>query len=318
MEAGNNEIIKVFAGSDRSQLIAFKALEHSIKRNTKRQVECRQIDNTMMPKCRSIINAPYTNFSFARFGIPSFTGYKGKGIYVDADMLVMTDIAELWEIPFDGAKVLLLEQPESELHKKQSKKRKQTAVMVLNCEKLTDWKPEKIIGDLGIKYDRTALMSLHILPENEINESIPTTWNCMDWYEEGVSNLVHYTHIETQPWVYPLHKHRQVWMDELKMMLEDGTVDEAFLRREIKLGYVRPSLLVELGFENMPAGKNSLSGEELLKIDAESGFIMHAEMVERHEKRMKHIKRAGEKTKHGKWRLNIVAFARKQLKRKAA
>ncbi len=269
-----NEVIKVFVGCDRSQLIAFKALEHSIKRNTKHNVECVMIDNSMMPVCQSTANQPYTNFSFARFGIPSFTGYQGRAIYLDADMLAMEDIAELWAMAFNGAKILLLEQPNDEIRQKQSKRRKQTAVMMLDCSRLNEWVPEKIIGDLGKVYDRTALMSLEIMSENEINESIPALWNCMDWYESGRSNLVHYTKIETQPWVYPLHKFGDLWMKEIKLMLAAGEINEEFIRGEVALGFVRPSLLAELGFENSPM--------PLVEIDKAKNYQMHKEMLLRH------------------------------------
>lgn len=275
----NNDVIKIFVGADRSQLLAFKVLEHSIKRNTSQQVKCRAIDNSMMPECKSKTNLPYTNFSFARFGIPSFAGYQGKAIYLDADMLVLADIADLWSLDFAGAKILTLEQPREDLQQKQSKKRKQTAVMMLDCEALKDWVPEEIIGNLGKKYDRTKLMSLDIFPQRKIKEIIPTVWNCMDWYEEGVSKLVHYTKIETQPWVYPKHPCGNLWLNELRLMLKDGKIEESFIRQEVALGYIRPSILIELGFVNGNAA-------DLLSHDAALNFQMHKEMLAR-EKRVK-------------------------------
>ena len=283
------EPIRVFVGCDRSQLIAFKVLEHSIQRRTNRPVICKQIDNTMMPETTSPADTPYTNFSFARFGIPSFTDYQGKGIYMDADMVVMTDIATLWDTPFNGAKVLLLEQANEKFKKRQSKNSpRQTAVMLLDCSRLTDWRPEMLIGNLGKAYNRDTLMRLQFMPNSDVREILPITWNCMDWYEEGLTKNIHYTRIETQPWVSPLHPYSNVWMDELKRMLADGSMDEAFIRKEVAIGFVRPSLLVELGFESWPVGKPQTSGT-LLGVDEQAGYKMHDEMIVRETKRHKRL-----------------------------
>ncbi len=48
-------------------------------------------------------NRGRTGFSFSRFQIPKLAGYKGRALYLDADMQVFGDIAELWDIPFDDA-----------------------------------------------------------------------------------------------------------------------------------------------------------------------------------------------------------------------
>ncbi|MBM4264570.1 MAG: hypothetical protein FJ145_24490 [Deltaproteobacteria bacterium] len=55
-----------------------------------------------LPKDRE--NQPRTGFSFSRFLIPSLCQYRGKAIYLDADMLVFDDIAKLWDYPLASAK----------------------------------------------------------------------------------------------------------------------------------------------------------------------------------------------------------------------
>lgn len=43
-----------------------------------------------------------TPFSALRWGIPAACNFEGKAIYMDLDKLVMADIAELWDTPFNG------------------------------------------------------------------------------------------------------------------------------------------------------------------------------------------------------------------------
>ena len=45
-------------------------------------------------------------FSFSRLQIPKLAGFSGRALYLDADMQVLGDIADLWTLPFDEADVL--------------------------------------------------------------------------------------------------------------------------------------------------------------------------------------------------------------------
>lgn len=47
-----------------------------------------------------------TPFSGFRWGVPAFCGYEGRAIYLDTDMVVLCDLAELWRMPLDAGKVL--------------------------------------------------------------------------------------------------------------------------------------------------------------------------------------------------------------------
>ena len=103
----SNETIRVFVGVDRSQLLAVPVLEYSIKRHTTAKVEVVPMLDLPVPKPQDPRNGQRTGFSFSRFCIPKLAGYRGKAIYMDADMLVFRDIRELWDIPFDGAKIII-------------------------------------------------------------------------------------------------------------------------------------------------------------------------------------------------------------------
>lgn len=48
-----------------------------------------------------------TPFSGFRWGIPAFCNYEGQAIYMDSDMIIRADIAELWNQPFEEGKVVM-------------------------------------------------------------------------------------------------------------------------------------------------------------------------------------------------------------------
>jgi hypothetical protein len=258
-------------GAHETEQLAYKVLGYSIRRHTTLPVEMRTIDNSLAPAPKDDRFLPYTNFSYGRFAIPSEAGYQGRAIYMDSDMLVFGDIAEIWEMPFDGAKILV-----EKVTEKTRGKGRLTAVMVMDCSAL-HWDVAEITGRLGIDYDYEGLMSvLPLLEEGDLQDRLPEGWNSLDEVTDE-TRLLHYTRIKTQPWVYPCHPHGGLWTNELKRMLRDGTVTEAEIRDEAAKGHVRPSLLIELDLE--PARPASeFTPEALLRHDRKAGFVIHRKL----------------------------------------
>lgn len=244
--------VRVFVGTDRSQLFGARVLEYSIKRHSSLPVEVTPMLNVRIRPPKDPAQDQRTGFSFARFCIPQLAGYQGRAIYMDADMLVMKDIAELWTLPFESAKVLIqeeLQDHQAETHNKKCapvKRIKQCSVMLLDCENLA-WNIEEIIDGLDEKrYTYDDLMyQLCILKEQEVHARIPFRWNSLEHLDESTC-LIHYTDMRTQPWVYPLNPNGERWVDEVRRMLSEGVINWDDIRREVELGYVRPSLLTEL------------------------------------------------------------------------
>lgn len=251
-----NEKVRVFVGTDRSQLLAVKVLEHSIKRNTQLDVEVTPMLDLPVRQPKDPRNYKRTGFSFSRFCIPKLAGYTGKAIYMDADMLVLKDISSLWNISFDGAKVIIQQDipPEHQVTNKAgapNKRIKQCAVMLLDCDSLT-WEIDSIIDDLDQeKYNYEMLMyDLCILDEKkDIKYGIPFEWNSLEYYDKDTC-LIHYTDMSTQPWVYSGNRYDSIWFAEIQMMLRDGSLTWQELNQEIELGYFRPSLIRDIKYEN--------------------------------------------------------------------
>lgn len=263
--------LRIFCGADRSQQLPFKVLAASIRRHASQSIDIRTIDNTLAPPAPDPRFAPYTEFSFARFAIPALCGFQGRALYMDSDMLVFADIAELFRIPFDGARVLI--EAGADLSKG-----KQAAVMMLDCAQL-DWNVDTIVGDLGRRYSYNALMSLTpLLEPGDIRDNLPNGWNDLDVHRPGVTRNLHFTEIRIQPWVHPGHPHGGVWVRALKELLERSDIQEQELHDEIAQGFLRPSILRELGLGKTPA---TATPDALLEYDRAQGFVPNGRLLAR-------------------------------------
>ncbi|AFY35623.1 glycosyltransferase [Calothrix sp. PCC 7507] len=281
-----NEQVRVYVGTDTSQLLAVKVLEHSIKRCTKLDVTVYPMLDLPIKKPQNPNNWQRTGFSFSRFCIPELAGYTGKALYLDADMLVFQDIASLWNIPFDGAKVVIQEDIPNEYQKTNKKlgapsqRIKQCSVMLLDCTRL-NWKIETIIDELDQdKYNYEQLMyELCILNESsDIKYSIPFKWNSLEHYDQHTC-LIHYTDMATQPWASCQNKYAYLWFNELRLMLQDGSLKLEEIIQEINLGHFRPSLIRELKYgQFIPPFLESYFRKTNELLDKKSGFKPHQEV----------------------------------------
>ena len=290
-----SESIDIYVGADRSQLLAVAVLEHSIRRHTARPVLVRPLIDLDLPEPRDIRQGSRTNFSFARFAIPELAGYAGRGLYLDADMLVFRDIGELWDIPLEGASAAIQEElPEHAVsHQKAgapAKRVKQCSVMLIDCARAR-WDVHRIVAGLDGRYSYEELMhQLCILPESELHYAVPFAWNSLEHFDES-TRLIHYTDMDTQPWVSPANRHGRLWLEEVRLMLDTGALGKPEIRTEIELGYFRPSLLCEL--EEMPhgAGWDAAAAARYAAMDQRAGFVRHAEVYRRKKLRAEAIKR---------------------------
>ena len=231
---------RIFIGSDPSQALGAKILEYSIRKRSTLTAVFDTMQSVPVPQPRDPKNQPRTQFSFSRFVIPALAGYRGRALYLDADMLTFSDLRELWEMPFGDANVMyaLPEDPS---------RPKQTSVMLLNCERLK-WDIEKIVADLDEgRYDYEGLMrDMRLEPEFAVQPNIPPMWNSLEIYVPGKTRLLHYTDMKYQPWVDRRNPHADLWVDTLREALDTGFVTQTELEEAVQDGYVRPSLLWEL------------------------------------------------------------------------
>ena len=108
--------IRIFAGCDPNDcdLEQMMVLEQSVRRRTTWPVEIEWMRLSRDP-ASPWYSAPgvagwrtekwATPFSGFRWGVPARCNYQGRAIYMDTDMIVLSDLAELWQMPITAPAV---------------------------------------------------------------------------------------------------------------------------------------------------------------------------------------------------------------------
>ncbi len=239
-EPTSEDAARVFIGTDPSQEIACRLLQWSFRRHSTIDIVFDTMDSLGLPFPTQAKNQPRTGFSFNRFAIPGLAGYHGRAMYVDADMLVFKDLRELWTLPFGGATVLHAPSSSSE-------RRRQFSVMLLDCDRLR-WNATDIVNGLdeGQHTYEQLFWDFCIEPDAHIRAALPIEWNSLDLHVPGKTALIHYTHMESQPWVYARHEHGAVWVQALVDAIDAGAITAADVDDAIRRGWIRPSLARQL------------------------------------------------------------------------
>ena len=167
----------MFVGVDDSQLVAARVLEYTIRKHASCPVRFIPMIDVPTPQPKDPANRARTGFSFSRFHIPRLAGFRGRGVYMDADMQVFSDVAELLERDMGSHTLLCTRQDEPPPAWKDNDwfhPGRQMSVMVLDCERLR-WDVDEIIAgmDRG-EYGYTDLLfDMCIVPDEEIDDSLP-------------------------------------------------------------------------------------------------------------------------------------------------
>jgi hypothetical protein len=233
--------IRIYVATTEGQMLAVKVLEHSIRRHASMSTQVFPLHESgiEIPTPKELKNQARTPFSFQRFLIPQLAGFRGRAIYLDSDMLVFDDIKEVWTLPFEGADLLAVRDPD------ESVRRPQFSVMLLDCEAL-GWRIDEVVDRL----DRGALTYETLMYEmsvaGAVRSSIPPRWNSLEKYHEGETALLHYTDMNTQPWIYIDHPLGHLWSQALFEAVDRGFLSIDYIRDHVEKGYVRPSLLWQL------------------------------------------------------------------------
>jgi hypothetical protein len=232
--------IRVFIASTPAEWLPARVLEFSIREATRAAIEVSQLHtfDRPIPTPIAIKNRPRTPFSFQRFLIPELCGQSGQAIYLDADMQVFRDIVELWTFPMQGCDL----QTVAEGGKG---RRGQFSVMLLDCAAL-GWDIDAIVASLNHGELNYEQLMYEMRVARRVGRDIPPEWNSLEHYEAGRTALLHYTDMNTQPWVSRENPLEPLWVSCLMRAIEADFISVDELRREVRSGHVRPSLLVQI------------------------------------------------------------------------
>ncbi len=118
---------------------------------------------------------------------------------------------------------------------------------------------------------------------------MPFAWNSLEHYDSQ-TRLIHYTDMDTQPWVSPLNRNGPLWLDEVRLMIRTGALGLSEVRQEIELGYFRPSLMDEIDAAPHASGWNEDAAAVYAEKDHAAGFVRHAEVYRRKRSRAEAVK----------------------------
>src|SRR5439155_16490600 len=96
---------------------------------------------------------------------------------------------------------------------------RQMSVMMLDCSRLP-WDIDDIVAGLdeGRFSYRDLLFDMCVVEPDEIDDGLPPEWNHLERYEPGLTKLLHYTVIHTQPWKSDENPRGHLWM----VLVEEG------------------------------------------------------------------------------------------------
>ena len=193
-------MIRFFIGYDTREAIAFSVLSHSIHARASRPVSIAPVMLSQLGhvfrRDRNALQS--TEFSFSRFLTPYLCDYQGWAIFTDCDMLMLDDVAKLWELRDERYAVQVVKHvhvPKEDtkfLGAVQTKyeKKNWSSVMLMNCAKCTALTPEYVNRASGLELHQFKwLEGDHLIGE------IPKRWNHLVGYDapDAGAGLVHFT-----------------------------------------------------------------------------------------------------------------------------
>ena len=216
----NNELLTVYIGWDSREPIAADVCRHSILEHSSIPVNIvmlkqEELRNTGL-YWRDVDKLASTEFTFTRFLVPELNDFEGTAIFMDSDMVLTTDIAELIE-DVDPKKAVSCVQhdytpPEGVKMDGQQQlaypRKNWSSMVVWNCAHPDNKKVTKqLVNDPEIT--GAYLHRFSWLADKDIGLLGPQ-WNWLvGWYVEGRDgspSLLHYT--EGGPW-FPNHTNCQ-------------------------------------------------------------------------------------------------------------
>ena len=172
----------------------------------------------------------HQTFGPLRRMVPSLLGFQGRALVIDPDVFAIADVYELLIRDMGGKAILCHQRSEW----REGRRPYSSAVMLLDCSKLTHWQWQSEMDKLFSGQLRLGpYLSLLDEPPDHIG-LFEEEWNHFDTLIEK-TKLLHNTRIDTQPWKtglladYYYHAHRRAGL--LAALKHAGRIVLAPLRR---------------------------------------------------------------------------------------
>jgi lipopolysaccharide biosynthesis glycosyltransferase len=193
------DIIPVFIGYDPREAIAYHVCANSIIRNSSRPVSIIPVALNLFKDYAETHTDGSNHFIYTRFLVPYLMSWSGSAIFIDGDMIVRGDIAELWDMRDMGKDVQVVKHDyktkmkEKYLGAKNEDypRKNWSSVILWNCSSFPNRKltPEFIQQSTGSELHRFTW-----LDDDRIGE-LPPEWNWLpdEYGPNEQAKLLHYT-----------------------------------------------------------------------------------------------------------------------------
>ena len=223
--------MKVFVGYDTREDMAYQVCKHSIIARNK-DVDVRPLKQQELRDAgwywRDEDKLASTEFTFTRFLVPELANFKGWAVFMDCDMILTTDIAELFAQADDKYAVMCVQHDYTPKEGIKMDGQKQTIYPRKNWSSVVLWNcghPSNRVVDQDMVNEKELngayFHRFSWLLDDEIGE-LDHTWNYLVGVYDDIEtpNLIHYT--EGGPWFenYRDCEFNELWKQELYDMFK--------------------------------------------------------------------------------------------------
>jgi lipopolysaccharide biosynthesis glycosyltransferase len=222
--------MKVFIGYDPREDIAYQVCKHSILKHQP-DADVRPLKQSELRDggwyTRPADKLASTEFTFTRFLIPELANFNGWAVFMDCDMILTTDIKELFDQADDRYAVMCVKHDYKVKEEFKMDGQKQTIYPRKNWSSVVLWNcghPSNKVVDQDMVNEKELngayFHRFNWLNDEEIGE-LDHTWNYLVGVYDDIEkpNIIHYT--EGGPWFenYRNCEFHTEWKQELQDMM---------------------------------------------------------------------------------------------------
>ena len=222
--------MKVFVGYDPREDIAYQVCKHSIISKQPNAVVKPLIQKELRDKgwyTRPVDKLASTEFTFTRFLVPELCNFEGWALFIDCDMILTTDIAELFAQVDNRYAVMCVQHDYKPKEGTKMDGQTQTvyprknwsSAMLINCGHPSNRQLDMDLVN-SPEINGAYLHRFSWLKDEEIGE-LDHTWNYLVGVYDDIKTpkLIHYT--EGGPWFenYRNCEFHQEWKNQLQEMM---------------------------------------------------------------------------------------------------
>lgn len=192
--------LDVYIGYDNAERVAYHVLSQSLVDHASRPLRITPIARPTLAGVhdRPRISQQSTEFSFTRFLTPFLSGYAGWSLYMDCDMLVRADIAELFALADDRFAVMVAQHDYTPRDSEKFlghvqlpyPKKNWSSVMLFNNARCRALTPDYVNSATGLD-----LHQFRWLDGDAAIGDLPLTWNWLvgEYAADPAAHIVHFT-----------------------------------------------------------------------------------------------------------------------------